>query len=209
MTGAWQDYRAALVRFVRSRVSDAETAEDIVHDVLVKAYARRDTLRSEEKLDAWLFQMTRNAIVDHYRARRPSEDVPDDLVAPESEGSAREELARCLSALIPHLPEHARTAIELSELQGLTQKETAQRLGISLSGAKSRVQRGRAQLHDMLLECCRIEQDVRGRIMDFQPSADCTHGVETHCGSGCASPRASRPSSSPGEPDRRRASRRP
>ena len=195
MTGAWQDYRAALVRFVRSRVSDAETAEDIVHDVLVKAYARRDTLRSEEKLDAWLFQMTRNAIVDHYRAKRPSEEVPEDLAQPESEGSAREDLARCLTALITHLPERSRTAIELSELQGLTQKETAERLGITLSGAKSRVQRGRAQLHDMLLECCRVERDVRGGIMDYEPSSTCTHGVESHCGGGCASPPASRPSS--------------
>ena len=193
MTGAWQVYRAALVRFVRSRVNDAETAEDIVHDVLVKAYARRDTLRSEEKLDAWLFQMTRNAIVDHYRARRPSEEVPEDLVAPESEGSAREELARCLTALITHLPERSRAAIELSELQGLTQKETAERLGITLSGAKSRVQRGRAQLHDMLIECCRVERDVRGGIMDYEPSAGCTHGAGSHCGGGCATaPRASR-----------------
>ena len=186
MNAAWQDYRAALVRFVRSRVNDAGTAEDIVHDVLVKAYARRDTLRSEEKLDAWLFQMTRNAIVDHYRARRPSEEVPDDLVAPESEGSAREELARCLTSLITHLPEGSRKAIELSELQGLTQKETAARLGITLSGAKSRVQRGRAQLHDMLMECCRIEQDVRGGIVDYEPSGGCTHGVESQCGGGCA-----------------------
>lgn len=178
MTGAWQDYRAALVHFVRSRVSDAGTAEDIVHDVLVKAYARRDTLRSQEKLDAWLFQMTRNAIVDHYRAKRPAEEVPEELAAPESEGSAREELARCLTALITHLPERSRTAIELSEIQGLTQKETAERLGITLSGAKSRVQRGRAQLHDMLIECCRVERDVRGGIMDYEPSSTHARGRE-------------------------------
>ena len=190
MTAGWQDYRAALVRFVRSRVDDAATAEDIVHDVLVKAYARRDTLKSAEKVDAWLFQMTRNAIVDHYRAKRPSEELPEDLVAPESEGSAREELARCLSALIPHLPAGSRKAIELSELQGLTQKEMATRLGITLSGAKSRVQRGRALLHDMLIECCRVERDVRGGIMGYEPSAGCAHGVESHCGGGCASPRA-------------------
>ena len=195
MNGAWQDYRATLVRFVRSRVSDAEAAEDIVHDVLVKAYARRDSLRSEEKVEAWLFQMTRNAVVDHYRARRPAEAVPDDLVAPESEGSAREELARCLSALITHLPERSRTAIELSEIQGLTQKETAERLGITLSGAKSRVQRGRAQLHDLLIECCRIERDVRGGIMAYEPSAECTHGVESHCDGDCATPPAPRPGS--------------
>jgi RNA polymerase sigma-70 factor, ECF subfamily len=195
MTSGWQDYRAALVRFVRSRVNDSEAAEDIVHDVLVKAYARRDTLKNAEKVDAWLYQMTRHAIVDHYRAKRPSDELPEDLVAPEKEGSAREELARCLTTLIEHLPAGSRQAIELSELQGLTQKETATRLGISLSGAKSRVQRGRAQLHDLLIECCRVERDVRGGIMDYEPSSGCTHGSESKCGGGCASPRASRPSS--------------
>jgi len=184
MTPAWQEYRASLVRFVRSRVSDADAAEDIVHDVLVRAYARRETLRDEERLDAWLFQMTRNAIVDHYRARKPAEEVPEDLAAPEPEGGVREELARCLTSLIAHLPETARQAIELAELQGLTQKETAERLGISLSGAKSRVQRARAQLHAMLMECCRVELDVRGGIMSYEDSKGCTH---ERCGGGCGS----------------------
>lgn len=182
-TSTWRDYRASLVRFVNSRVNDSAAAEDIVHDVLVRAYARRDSLRDEEKTGAWLFQMTRNAIVDHYRARRPQVEVPEDLVAPEEESSAREELARCLTSLIDQLPEGARQAIELAELQGLTQQETADRLGISLSGAKSRVQRARTQLHDMLIECCRIERDVRGGIIDFEPGRSCNH---QHCGGGCA-----------------------
>ena len=184
MNAAWQDYRGALVKFVRTRVNDATAAEDIVHDVLVRAYERRETLRDEAKTGAWLFQMTRNAIVDHYRSRRPAEDVPDELAAPESEGSAREELARCLTSLIAHLPAGSRKAVDLAELEGLTQKETAARLGISLSGAKSRVQRARAQLHDMLIECCRIERDVRGGIIDYEPASTCAHD---HCGGGCNS----------------------
>lgn len=167
----WQAHRAALHRFVLGRVRDRDAAEDIVHDVLLRGWAQRERLRDEAKLLAWLHQMTRNAIVDHYRAARPSEELPEELTAPENEADAVRELAPCLTPLIAQLPEGYRTAIELSEIEGLTQQETAQRLGITLSGAKSRVQRGRAKLQEMLLACCAVERDHRGAIVDYEPKA--------------------------------------
>ena len=195
MTSAAAGYRTALFRFVHARVRDHAAAEDIVHDVLLRAVERQSQLRDGTKLAPWLYQMTRNAIADHHRGQKPSEELPEDLIAPEPEPAALSELAQCLTPFIAQLPESYRQAFELSEVQGLTQQETAQRLGISLSGAKSRVQRGRAQLHDLLIECCRVERDVRGGITDYEPSSGCTHGSESKCGGGCASPRASRPSS--------------
>lgn len=176
MTGAtteellWRDYRDRLVRFVRGRVEDAATAEDIAHDVLVRAYQKRDTLRSGQKFEAWLYQITRNAVIDHYRARRPAEELPAELTAPEEEGrrAAREELAGCMRPLVSALPPRYREAVLLSELHGLTQNETAERLGLSLSGAKSRVQRARRMLEEKLLACCRVELDNRGAIVDYE-----------------------------------------
>ena len=166
----WRDYRAQLVRFVVRRVADTATAEDIVHDVLVRAYQRRDTLRDGQKFEPWLYQITRNALIDYYRARRPSEPLPPDLMASDDvpAGAARRELSACLTPLVNALPEHYRAAIELSELEGLTQQDTAVRLGISLSGAKSRVQRARRMLEEKLLDCCRIELDSRGSIVDYE-----------------------------------------
>jgi RNA polymerase sigma-70 factor (ECF subfamily) len=175
----WQTYRAQLFRFVLRRVEDHDTAEDIVHDVLLRAYDRRDTLRDSGRFEPWLYQVTRNAIIDHYRRRRPSDPLPDDLaVADEAQsGSARRELAACMQPFIDALPDHYRSAISLSEIQGLTQQQTADQLGISLSGAKSRVQRGRRMLEDRLLDCCRIEVDGRGSIADYEKrngnSCDC------------------------------------
>ncbi|MCY1023988.1 RNA polymerase sigma factor SigZ [Pyxidicoccus sp. MSG2] len=166
----WKEYRDQLVRFVRRRVEDPQAAEDIVHDVLIRAYASRETAREPRKLQQWLYQSTRNALVDHYRARRPAEPLPEELAELEEDrGTAREELARCLQPLLAALPAHYREAVELSELQGFTQAETARRLGLSLSGAKSRVQRGRGRLEEALLACCRVELDSRRSVVDFEP----------------------------------------
>jgi len=169
---AWKEHRERLLHFVGQRVEDEATAEDIVQDVLLRAYRSADTLREGAKLESWLYRITRNAVVDHYRARRATEPLPPDFPSDESapgEASARADLARCLRPFIEELPETYRAALELSELDGLTQQDTAERLGLGLSGAKSRVQRGRRMLRDRYLECCRIEFDSRGSIMAYDP----------------------------------------
>jgi RNA polymerase sigma-70 factor, ECF subfamily len=174
MLDAAAQYREALYRFVIGRVKDRAAAEDIVHDVLVRAHEKQSQLRDQARLAPWLYQMTRNAITDHHRAQKPHEEVPEDLAAPEEEREALQELARCLTPLIQQLPERYRTALEMSELQGLTQQETAEHLGISLSGAKSRVQRARAKLEDLVHQCCRIELNGRGSVVDYEPRHRCT-----------------------------------
>lgn len=173
LTEAWQSHRTMLHRFVLGRVRDRDAAEDIVHDVLLRAWKQRDRLRDRSKLVPWLHQMTRNAIVDHFRAYHPAEELPPDLPAPDHDRDAIAELAPCLTPFIEQLPDTYRDAIALSEVEGLTQQETAQRLGISLSGAKSRVQRGRARLQELLEACCRIERDHRGSVMDYEKKGQC------------------------------------
>jgi RNA polymerase sigma-70 factor (ECF subfamily) len=183
----WRAYREQLVRFVGRRVEDPATAEDIVHDVLLRAYGKRDTLRSGQKFEQWLYQITRNAVIDHYRARRPAGELPAELAAPGDEASraAVQELAACMKPLVAALPPHYRDAVQLSELGGLTQGETADRLGVSLSGAKSRVQRARRMLQEKLLACCRVELDHRGAIVDYESRDACGSGEGSgECG-GC------------------------
>jgi RNA polymerase sigma-70 factor (ECF subfamily) len=71
--------------------------------------------------------------------------------------------------LVQRLASPYREAITLTELDGLTQVAAAAQLGISASGMKSRVQRARAQLRDMLVSCCEIELDRRGGITSYRP----------------------------------------
>src|SRR5215203_4079688 len=95
----------------------------------------------------------------------------------EPPNGARAEMARCISPMVRGLPDNYRRAIELTELEGMTQAAAAERLSLSVPGAKSRVQRGRARLRAMLLRCCEIETDRRGRVTAF----------ETRDGEGCVS----------------------
>lgn len=168
----WTQFATRLRYFIRGRVADDASAEDILQNVFVKVQQRLGTLRGVEKIEAWVHQIARNVIVDHYRSQRPTDELPDNLAQPLEDIADEAEKAGLLAAfrrMITELPEPYREAVQLTELEGLTQQELATRLGISLSGAKSRVQRGRAMLKDMLLECCRFEFDRRGGIVECEP----------------------------------------
>ena len=168
----WQEFAVKLGQFIRVRVADAATAEDILQDVFVKIQARLDTLENPAKLPGWLYLITRNAIIDHYRTRKETTEVPDSLPAEPPENDAEMAgLNAVFRRMIHRLPKPYRGAVLLTEFKGLTQKELAERLGISLSGAKSRVQRAREQLKEMMHECCTFEFDGRGRVLECQPRA--------------------------------------
>jgi RNA polymerase sigma-70 factor (ECF subfamily) len=166
----WHDFAEKLGQFIRSRVSDPATAEDILHDVFVKIQQRLGQLQDPARLQSWIYLIARNAIIDHYRTRKDSQEIPETLVDQrEPESEELNGLKASFHRMIHSLPEPYREAVVLTELEGLTQQQLADRLGISLSGAKSRVQRGRQQLKEMLLDCCQFEFDRRGRVVDCKP----------------------------------------
>lgn len=171
----WSEYRTRLHRFILKRINDPVAAEDLVQEILAKAYGQLDRLRDHEKLLPWMYQATRNAIVDYYRKKKPAKELAESLAVqnPEKVDAAEKELAGCVMPFIQQLPDAYRQAILLAEMEGLTQKQVAARQGLSLSGAKSRVQRGRQMLKAMFLECCQIERDRRGGVMDFTPKTNC------------------------------------
>lgn len=173
----WETFHAPLQQFIRRRVSDDATAEDLLQDVFLNIHQHVDTLRDVKKLESWIYQLTRNAIIDYYRSTRPttSLDVPETLQLPEDlpNEDVVSELFPCVRAMVMSLPAQDRQALILTEYQGLTQKELAERLGLSLSGAKSRVQRARAKLKQQLLDCCHFELDRRGHVIDYQPRCSC------------------------------------
>ena len=166
----WNEFAARLGQFIAGRVADPATAEDILHDVFLKIQRRLGQLQDPAKLQGWLYLMARNAVIDHYRTLKETTEVPESLPAePPAHDIEIEELKAAFRRMIHSLPEPYRDALVLTEFEGLTQKEMAVRLGISLSGAKSRVQRGREQLKQMLLERCEFEFDRLGRIIDCEP----------------------------------------
>lgn len=183
---AWKAHREMLGRFIRKRVR-GDVADDLLQDVLLKAWSNRDRLDDEMKLSAWLFRIARNVIADHYRSRgtegglgirfenAEAEGESEPAEVPEEDiGLAERELANCLGPMIDRLPEPYRDAMRLAEFEGKRRHEIAELQGISLSGAKSRVGRGRERLREMLGRCCRIEVNTCGSVVDYEPRADCT-----------------------------------
>ncbi len=185
----WEDFHTPLRQFIRTQVRDEQLADDLLQDVFVKIHSHLATVRAQEKMGSWLYQIARHLITDYYRSREStprtalSDDIAKRLVAPEisQENEAVQWLLPCILPLICRLPSPYRQAVLLTEYEGLTQKELGQRLGLSLSGAKSRVQRARDQLRQLLLECCHFDFDRRGAIIDYRPNCErCATGA---CGS--------------------------
>ena len=164
----WEGFASQLRGFIRSRIRDHAAAEDTLQEVFVKIHRKLPALRADERLEAWVWRITRNAIADHFRRARPDEPLPAELAAVSDDNIAGPDLSPCVRRFVHELPSAYREALMLTEWQGLTQEQMAKRLGLSLSGAKSRVQRARAQLKDMLLDCCRVELDPRGNVVEMQ-----------------------------------------
>ena len=171
----WIEFNHQLRLFIQRRISDPADADDILQDVFLKIHTNLDSLQDKDRLSPWLFTVTRNTITDYYRTRRQSVSLPNQIADEDEpvEDEKVSQLALGLRYMIVLLPEKYREALILTEIQGLSQQEMANRLGLSLAGAKSRVQRGRRLLKDALLDCCHFEFDQRGSVIDYYQRADC------------------------------------
>lgn len=165
----WREHRGELKSFILKRVRSGPEAEDILHDVFLKMLASLGPAARVGNLRAWLFTVARNAVADHFRSRRPTRELPEDLAdqAPPPDSAPLLDVGACLRPMIDALPERIRAALVLADLEGLRQREVAERLGVSLPAVKSRVLRGRHMIRGMIEECCHLELDARGGIMDY------------------------------------------
>ena len=189
----WTEFGYQLRGFISRRVANQADADDILQEVFLRIHQHRDSVLRTDRLGAWLFQVTRNSIADYYRApvRRREMIASDDAEleavwrAADTQGvedardadQAQWELSTCLRPIVERLPTTYREAVVLADLEGLTQSVVADRLGLSVSGAKSRVQRGRRAIKSMLHDCCQIQLDAGGRVTGYemQPGSCASH----------------------------------
>lgn len=173
----WQNYQQPLRHFLQTRVHNPADVDDLLQDILIKSYQRLGTIQQPSKVQAWLFQIARNTLIDYYRRPRPNRADVDithlhqfnDKV--EDYEQTRQELARCIRPLIDKLPDKYREAVDLVDLQGKSQKVLAAELGLSHSAVKSRVQRGRRLLGSLFQACCQYQLDVRGNPIAMEATA--------------------------------------
>ena len=166
----WKKYRESIYNFIRIRVNDDDVAEDIVQDVLIKVYENLKTLDDQKKILPWIYQITRNTIVDYYRKKQPTERIAEEIATYDEfiEGNAEKELAQCILPMIDQLPSNYREVIKMFEFDGFLQRDIAQSKNLSLSATKSRIQRGRKLLKKMFIKCCSIELNDKNKILDYQ-----------------------------------------
>jgi RNA polymerase sigma-70 factor (ECF subfamily) len=165
----WQTFASHLRSFIRVRVRDHNAAEDILQDVFLRIQQKLSSLRASDRLEAWVWRITRNTIADHFRKLRTNEPLPEGVALAAEAPADLPDLRPCVRRFVNELEPAYREALLLTEWQGFTQHDLGRRLGLSPSGAKSRVQRARKQLKKMLLDCCALELDRRGNILAMQP----------------------------------------
>ena len=190
----WGEVLGQLRSFVRRRIADPDRAEDLVGEILLRIHQNLGSVDDRERLTHWVFRVARNAVIDEYRRAgrgrellllpSPAEvAVIRPLSGPADRSDVLEELANCLRPLLGELPPEQRRAVELIDLDGLQQADAARRESVSLSGMKSRVQRGRRRLAELLGQCCALTLDARGLPMDYTPMLD-EGSARCECG-GC------------------------
>ncbi|MCW5965036.1 MAG: sigma-70 family RNA polymerase sigma factor [Bryobacterales bacterium] len=159
--------------------------EDLVRETMLRMVRSLKDLRSREHLKPWMFRIARGVLADYWRRRNRGhlDELDSEALAASDTGSttAANELAGCLRVFTSRLPEPYREVVELSELAELPHREIASRLGLSISGVKSRVQRGREHLKRLVLECCSVDL-YGGEVRSIEPKTGCAGTEPCGCG---------------------------
>jgi len=176
LDSSWDEMFERLRSFIAARVGDDDVAADIAQDVLVRSIAVGALQRVDNPM-AWLYRSARNAVIDHYRTRHIHDPLvqaadlwPEPAAADDWPNEATRDLAGCLQPLVAQLPEIYREALDRIDLAGQTHQVAAAEVGISTSGMKSRVQRARRQLKELLTNCCAVQVDRLGAVASYHPN---------------------------------------
>ena len=164
------EFIAKLRAFIRARVPDDATADDLTQETLLKVYRSRASLRDDDRLEAWLYRIARRTLIDYYRKRRPSEELQASLRNESADEVAAIRDAVLISTIryMEELPDAYRAPLQLSELEGLTMAQIATSLGMSLTAVKSRIRRGRQLIKKKLQDCCHFEFDQHGKVIGWE-----------------------------------------
>lgn len=182
----WRKFSDQVRRFIRSRVSNDNEAEDVVQDIFIRIHEGIDKLRHKDRVQSWVFGIARRALADHYRQKGKDKEKPAgteiemdgdedpllDLNDFEGAHDVHEEVLSWLIPMIDELPEKYGKPLKMADVEGKTQQEVADYLGLSLSGAKSRVQRARQKLGEVLAACCEVQFGEEGRAVAYHKIKD-------------------------------------
>lgn len=165
----WMDLNGELYKFIYSRVNDEHIAKDILQEVFYKIQLNIDQLKNTTKLTSWVYQITRNSIIDYFRkSKKVNRNIEDfDFAEKEDDNLDYSRLSDCINQKVDSLSEKHKEAIVLTAFKNYSQKELSQKLKLSYTGTKSRVQKAREILKEDILNCPRVEADTAGKLIDY------------------------------------------
>ena len=169
LTQAWNLHAPELRSWARHRLGSADDAEDLLQDLFLKALRQGQGFCAVHNARAWLFEVARNTLADRLRVARHTVELPEDLASPQETLEAVDSLTGCLPRVLSELSAEDRDAITLCDLQGLSQADYAAARGLSLSAAKSRIQRARQRMKQHMTLACQVQTDAAGHVLDFVP----------------------------------------
>lgn len=175
LTNIQNQFGKHLFNFIQSKVKSPDDAYDIYQEVLIKILTKAHQIKSTESLKSWLFMVARNQITDFYRVRKQDLDIEQIISQPayeEEEHSAYVHLESCLTGLVDQLPGDYKELLIASEINGKSQKELSESLNLNYVTVRSKVQRGRARIKNMILDSCSLEKDRAGRVLNCEPRED-------------------------------------
>jgi RNA polymerase sigma-70 factor (ECF subfamily) len=160
----WNKFSDQIQGFFAKRVNDTSVSEDLRQEVFLKIHASLDQLKDTDKLRPWIFTIARNVLHDYYKSR--GRDLNEDEIEfrQSQDPKFEHDIRSCLVPMVEKLPEKYRDAIMYSEIQGMSQKALAEKLGLSHSAARSRVQRGRELLKASFISCCDYRLGEDGKL---------------------------------------------
>jgi RNA polymerase sigma-70 factor (ECF subfamily) len=170
----WQEHKNQLRSFILKRVKDKDLTNDILQDVLIKVYKFCISKSGVKNIRSWLFQIAHNTIIDHYRRQSkftPLDNLPD--IKNEDENLAFADATHYILPMLQFLPDEYAIPLRLSDIDNMKQSEIAKKLNLTLSAAKSRIQRARQLLKAEFITCCNFETDSHGNIISFEVKDSC------------------------------------
>lgn len=150
----YRRHKDALYRYLLRGASSPDAAAELFQDVWKNVIQARLRYRPDAPFGAYLYKLAHNRLMDHFRAQRPTSEVPEDLAGPESERpdatvARRAEAQRLLDALA-RLPAEQREVIVLREERDLTLEQIAQVQGVGRETVKSRLRYALAKLREVI-----------------------------------------------------------
>ena len=170
----WEEYKSSLLGYIKKRVPDQDDAKDILQDVLLKSYQYCTNGKTVIYLKSWLYKITQNTIIQHFKKSNQVLPLDLDIVETISDNSLVGEASDYIRVLLKLLPENYALPLFMSDIEGIGQKKIAQHLGLSLSNTKSRIQRARVKLKERFLECCEVTFGENGEMVSFHIKSQCT-----------------------------------